>query len=385
MAADQELMAQDRLAELESLIRRDTDSGRYWGAAIKIARHGETVLDLAIGHADEARTQPIRTDSVFSVFSITKAFINVLTLRSIELGRFQLTTKMSDLIPEFSGAPRDRATIFHFLTHTTGMPGVLEPTPGWFMEELQDGVDGVIKHVHGAVEPGTRCDYAPMANHALLAEVLRRTDPQQRDIQDILLEDLWEPLGMVDTYLGIRSHMRERHVVPDMRGTIPITSPSRTVDGDYGLYQAERNGVTWAGGASTTGDLQRFMEMLRRGGSLNGVRILSPATVRLATRVWTGDLPNELYKTVALRNGYAVPPAAIGLGFNVRGDGIFVTQLGNLTSPSTFGNYGAGTGLIWVDPDSDITFVGLSAGLLTQAENIARYQQISDIVAGAAI
>ncbi|HHX48290.1 MAG TPA: serine hydrolase, partial [Brevibacterium sp.] len=76
---------------------------------------------------------------------------------------------------------------------------------------------------------------------------------------------------------------------------------------------------------------------------------------------------------------------AIGLGFNVRGDGIFVTQLGNLTSPSTFGNYGAGTGLIWVDPDSDITFVGLSAGLLTQAENIARYQQISDIVAGAAI
>ena len=62
MAADQELMAQDRLAELESLIRRDTDSGRYWGAAIKIARHGETVLDLAIGHADEARTQPIRTD-----------------------------------------------------------------------------------------------------------------------------------------------------------------------------------------------------------------------------------------------------------------------------------------------------------------------------------
>jgi CubicO group peptidase (beta-lactamase class C family) len=293
---------------------------------------------------------------------------------------------MSQLIPEFSGAPRDRATIFHFLTHTTGMPGVWEPKPGLLIDELHEAVAAVVEYVHGTVEPGTRCDYAPMANHALLAEVLQRTDPAGRSIQQILVEDLFEPLGMVDTNLGIKPHMRERHVVPDMRGIIPIISPSKTSPGDYGLYTAETNGVTWAGGASTTADLQRFEEMLRREGtSAEGVRILSPGTVRLARRVWTGDLPNELYQTVALRNHYAVPPAAIGLGFNVRGDGVFVTQLGNLTSAQTFGNYGAGSGLIWVDPERDISFVGLSAGLLPQAENIDRYQRISDIVAAAAL
>lgn len=379
-------MDADRLSALEDLLRRETESGWYYGASVKVARHGHLQLDTAVGFADAERARPLATDSVFSVFSITKAFVNVLVLRSIELGRFALTTKMSELIPEFSGAPRDRATIFHFLTHTTGMPGVWEPSPGLLIDELDEAVDAVVKYVHATVEPGTRCDYAPMANHALLAEVLRRTDPAGRSIQDILKQDLFEPLGMADTDLGIKPHMRSRHVVPDMRGLIPIVSRSKTSTGDYGLYTAESNGVTWAGSASTTRDLLCFMEMLRRGGaSESGVRILSPATVKAARQVWTGDMPNELYRTVALRAGYAVPPASIGLGFNVRGPGIHVTQLGTLTSPETFGNYGAGTGLIWVDPELDLTFVGLSAGLLSQAENIERYQRISDMVVAAAI
>ncbi|MCM3503169.1 beta-lactamase family protein [Microbacterium sp. P26] len=379
------LMDAERLSHLERVVRADVEAGRYFGAAIKIARRGETVLDLAVGHADEARTQAIRTDTVFSVFSITKAFVNVLVLRAIELGRFALTTPLVDIVPEFAGRPRERATIFHFLTHTTGMPGVWEPVPGLLLEELDESVAAVVANVHGVVEPGTRCDYAPMAGHVLLGEVLRRTDPAGRPIGRILREDLWEPLGMSDTNLGILPHMRDRHAVPEMRGVLPITSRSRTSPGDYGLYTAERNEAVWAGSASTTGDLQRFMEMLRRGGAADGGRILSPRMIELARTVWTGDMANELYRSVALRNGDAVPPANLGLGFNVRGHGIYTTQLGTLTSASTFGNYGAGTGLVWVDPESDLSFVGLSAGLLTQSDNIARYQRLSDIVAAAVV
>lgn len=383
MSAD--LMDDDRLRAVEEAIRRDVDAGLYYGAALKVARAGHVVWDFATGSADAKGAAPLHPDSVFSVFSITKAFVNVLVLRSVELGRFALTTRMSDLVPEFSGAPRDRATIFHFLTHTTGMPGVWQPKAGLVLDELQDAVSAVVEYVHGAVEPGARCDYAPMANHVLLAEALRRTDPQGRDIRTILREDLWAPLGMGDTGLGIEPHMRERHVVPEMRGVLPIEERSKRSPGAYGIYTADRNESVWAGSASTTGDLLRFMEMLRRGGtSEDGVRILSPRTVAMARRVWTGDKPNELYQTVALRNGYAVPPANIGLGFNVRGEGMFVTQLGTLTSPETFGNYGAGTGLVWVDPILDLTFVGLSAGLLPQAANIDRYQRISDMVVAAA-
>lgn len=376
-------VAQDRLDNLAEAVRADIASGRYFGASFIVARHGEIVLDLTEGHADAEGTRPIESDSVFSIFSITKAFVNVLVLRWVELGRFALTTKMVDLVPEFAGAPRDRATIFHFLTHTTGMPGVWEPAPDLLLDVLDETVGHVVRLIHGVVEPGTRCDYSPMANHALLAAALVRTDPRGRDIATIMRDELFEPLGMSDTALGIKDGMRERHVVPDTRGTVPIRSLSRTTPGDFGLHLAESNESSWAGAASTSLDLHRFAEMLRREGRTDAGAILSPTTVRLARRNWTGDMPNELYRVVALRAGYAVPPAYLGLGFNVRGDDIVTTQLGTLTSPQTFGNYGAGSALYWIDPELDVTFVGLTAGLLTQAENIARFQRISDMVVGA--
>ncbi len=372
-----------RLDALADAVRADIDAGLYFGASIKVARHGSLVFDLAEGSADGTGAHPIAKDSVFSIFSITKTFVNVLVLRWVELGRLALTTKMVDVIPEFAGEPRDRATIFHFLTHTTGMPGVWEPAPGLLLDVLEETIGHVVRLVHGVVEPGTRCDYSPMANHALLAAALVRTDPAGRDIATIMREELFDPLGMSDTALGIKSWMRERHVEPEMRGVVPIRSLSRTTPGDFGLHLAESNESSWAGGASTSGDLLRFAEMLRREGSYSGGSIVSPTTVRRARMNWTGDMPNELYRVVALRAGYEVPPAYLGLGFNVRGERVVNTQLGTLTSPETFGNYGAGSALYWIDPELDVTFVGLTAGLLPQAENIARFQRLSDMVVGA--
>lgn len=378
-------MDPSRLARLEEVVRADLDSGLYYGASIKIARHGELVLDLAAGFADAEKAQPIGTDTVFSIFSLTKTFINVLTLRAVEMGQFALTTPMVDIIPEFAGAPRDRATVFHFLTHTTGMPGVWEVRPGMYMDQLDEVVTAICASIHGNVEPGSRCDYAPMVNHALLGEALRRTDPRGRSIHEILEQDLFEPLGMTDTSLGVRPHMKDRHAFPDMRGIIPIKAPSRTTEGDQGLYAAESNEATWVGAASTTGDLLRLAEMLRNRGTSGDARILSSRIVELARRNWTGDLPNEIYQAVALRAGYTAPPAYLGLGFNVRGERIVRHQLGTLTSPQTFGNYGAGSAVYWVDPELDLCFVGLTAGLLAQAPNIDRFQRLADIAVSAAV
>ncbi|MFI6247479.1 serine hydrolase domain-containing protein [Streptomyces sp. NPDC051016] len=381
----QQSFAPDRLVRFCEVVERDVESGLYHGGAFRIARGGRTVLDVAIGFGDAERTVPLRTDSVFSVFSVTKAFVNVLVLRAVEQGLFGLTTKMADLVPEFTGAPRDRATVLHFLTHTTGMPGVWEPKPGVPWDRLDETVAAVCDLVHGTSEPGTRCDYAPMANHALLAAALVRTDPQGRAIAEILRQDLFEPLRMSDTHLGVPAAAKHRHVVPDMRGVIPIRVLSHENEDDFGLFTAEHNESVWAGASSTSADLFRFAEMLRGEGTVDGIRILSPRTVRLARQVWTEDLPNELYKAVALRAGYPAPPAYMGLGFNVRGPRIVNHQLGTLTTPETFGNYGAGSMVFWIDPALDITFVGMTAGLLPQARNIERFERLADIVVGAAL
>jgi len=375
----------ERLDHLQAVIEDDVAKGAYYGAVIKVARGGTVGIEAAIGAEDAEGKKPLRTDNVFSIFSTTKAFTNALILRAIEMGRFALTTRIADIIPEFAGAPRDRVTFFHLLTHTTGMPGVWMPKPGMYLDRLDELVQAVVENVHGVIEPGQRCDYSPLANHVLMGEALRRTDPKGRRFRDILREDLFEPLGMKDTSMGLRADLKDRHVKPDMRGTVPIKHLSRTLPGDHALFEDPDVEAPHVGCAASCDNIWRFAEMLRRGGELDGVRILSPRIIEMARQVWTGDLHNEIYRGVALRAGWESPPAYMGLGFNVRGTAICHHQLGTMTSPETFGNYGAGSALYWVDPKHDISFACLTAGVMTQAANIERFQKLSDIVVSAAI
>lgn len=375
----------DRLQLLKSAIENDVSQGLYHGAVIAVARHGEIGFFEALGCEDAAQTKPLRRDSVFSLFSLTKAFTNVLVLRAVERGQLALTTRVVDLIPEFRGAPRDGCTIFHLLTHTTGMPGVWTPKVDMFEDQLDELLQAVCANVHGSVEPGSRCDYSPIANHVLMAELLRRTDPAQRNFRAIVNEDLFGPAGMKDTSFGVRPDLSARKVIPDTRGIIPIRVRGRNLEGPYSLFEQETNEAPHVGACSTAADMLRFAEMLRRGGELDGQRLLSPRMLASARKNWTGTMYNEIYKAVALRAGWEPPPAYIGLGFSVRGERIVHHQFGTLTTPETFGNYGAGSTMLWVDPEMDISFVCLTAGLLAQAPNIERFQRLSDIAVASAI
>jgi CubicO group peptidase (beta-lactamase class C family) len=376
---------QERLNKLREVILADIARGEYFGAVLTVGRGGEVVFAEALGAADAGGERPLRYDNVFSIFSVTKAFTNVLVLRAIEEGRFALTTKVRDVLPEFTGQPREDATFYHLMTHTAGMPGVWTPKEGMYLDRLQELFEASIENVQGEVPPGTRCDYSPLVNHVLMGTALVRTDPKGRNYQTLLHEDLFEPLGMSDTSMGLRADLKERHVRPDMRGTVPIKHLSRTIEGDHALFEDPDVEAPHVGCASTSGDLYRFAEMLRRGGELDGVRILSPATLRLARRNHTGDMPNQLYKRVAESAGWIVPPANQGIGFQVRGSGVYHHLFGQLSSPETFGNYGAGSTMFWVDPAADVSFALCSAGVMTQAANIERCGKLSDLALSAVV
>lgn len=376
-------MDMDRLGLVRAAIEADVARGQYHGAVIRAGRAGRVELEAAIGTQAGAGTTALAVDSVFTLFSLTKAFTNVLILRAVELGQLALTTPVAAIVPEFQGAPRDTATLAHLLTHTAGMPGVWTPKPEMFEDDLGELVQAVVENVHGLVPPGTRCDYAPVVNHVLMAEMLRRTDPAGRTFPEIARQDLFDPLGMCDTAFGVRPDLKSRKVAPDVRGVIPIPVRGRHSPGRYSLFDQESNEAAHVGACSTVADLWRFTEMMRRGGTLDGARILSTRTLAVARRNWTGDMPNELYRTVALRAGWEPPPAFIGLGFSVRGEGLVHHQFGTLTSPETFGNYGAGSTMFWVDPALDLSFVCCTTGLLPQAANIERFQRLSDMVVGA--
>jgi CubicO group peptidase (beta-lactamase class C family) len=383
--SDTALFDAERFAHLKSVIADDIASKKYYGAVISVARGGRLALHDAIGHADPDGKKPLQLNSVFSIFSVTKALTSVLVLRAIELGRFALTTPISDLIPEFSGASREEIRIHHLLSHMSGLPIVFAIRPDMYIDKLDEIIAAICANIRPAEPPGRRAAYSPMANHALLGEALRRTDPKRRSYRAIVHEDLFEPLKMSDSSVGLRKDLRDRHVVPDLRGNFPITHPGSSNLGPNGAFQEEHAEMPWVGVASSVPDMFRFAEMLRRRGELDGARILSPATIELATRNWTGDKPNELYDTLFHQRGWPSAPAYLGLGFSLRGTALCHHLFGTLASPGTFGNYGAGSTLYWVDPVRDLTFVCLSAGVMGSLDNIERFQRLSDIALSAVI
>jgi CubicO group peptidase (beta-lactamase class C family) len=378
-------LSPQRLQYLVDVIRQDIAAGRYLGASIVVARYGRIGLQEAVGRHRSDDPRPLRKDSVFNLLSVTKAFTNVLMLRAIELGQLALTTKVSNIIPELSGKPRENITIYHLMTHMSGLPSVFAPVPGMCIDRLDEVIAAICQYVHSVEEPGRRVDYSPMAAHALMGEALCRTDPKKRSFRAIMEDEILKPLGLKDTAVGLRADLRSRHVVLEFPGGFPAQHRGHSDLGPHGAFQEEFAEMPWVGMVSSAYDMHRFAEMLRRGGELDGARILGPTILDRATRVRTGELPNELYRTLALSRGWEPYPAYIGIGFSLRGERVCHHQFGTLTSPRSFGNHGAGSTLLWVDPEIDMTFVCLTSGVMDEGDNIERFQRLSDIAVSAAV
>ncbi len=224
-----------------------------------------------------------------------------------------------------------------------------------------------------------------MCNHALLGEVCRRVDEKNRSYRDIVHEDIFGPLGMKDSSIGVRKDLRARKIVPVFLDPFPFDHRGRSNSKRDSAFEEQDAEMPWVGSISTASDFHRFADMLRRGGEFEGTRIVSPALLDKATRNQTGDKPNELYKGLMSQQGWEPCPAYIGIGFMLRGDAICHHHFGTLTSPRTFGNFGAGSSLFWVDPERQMTFVCFTAGVMNEARNIERFQKLSDIAISAAI
>jgi len=374
----------ERLQHLKSVIEDDIAKDLYFGGAMIVARHGEIGFYEAFGHADSKKTIPVKKDSVFSLFSVTKSFTNVLVLRAIEMGQFAFHTKIKDVVPEFAGKGRDDITVLHLLTHSSGMPPIYTPNEGMYIDVLKDMVMAICERVAAEHRPNEVVAYSALVSHAMLGYMLVKTDPKGRRWRDIMNEDLLFPLGLNDTSVGRRRDLKERHLVPEFRGNSPTQHLGHSDLGPNGAFEEEDAEMPWVGNVSTALDMYRLAEMLRQGGTGNGVRILSPRIVEMARRNWTGEKPNEVFKKLCLERGWPVIPAYIGLGFPLRGETVGVNLYGSLTSPATMGGYGAGTTIWWVDPELDLTFIGLMTGVMNADANYLRWRRLSDIAVSAA-
>jgi CubicO group peptidase (beta-lactamase class C family) len=375
----------DRLGHLGRTIARDIDGQRYDGAVLAIARGGKPVLTEAFGWAHRDSERRMKRDDAFVSFSIAKQLTHTLVLNRIDRGELSLTQRVADVIPEFANRGKENITLFHVLTHTAGLtlklPPMLDPMQ---LGSLQAVVQAACLSAVESV-PGERVYYSGIVGTAILAEVLRRIDGGKRPYRDILAQDLFAPLGMKDSALGARADLASRLCPVVARDRQPGISFAEEYE-MFGAMVGPDAEIPSLGCVLTAPDLSRFADMLRAGGALDGVRILSPAMVALATRNHTGSLPNETWSFASAVRGWQPFPAQLGLGFYLRGDVGAPNFLGTLTSPRTYGGMGAGSTMFWVDPERDLSCVFLSSGLVTcELRNTDRMQRISDLVVSALV
>lgn len=306
--ADAVGMSPARLSLLDAYMARQVGEGGYVGGVTLVARHGRIVGWRAHGHRDLARTQPLRRDDIFRVYSMTKPIASVAVLMLMEEGALSLEDPLSRYLPAFAGlkvlaaldagtggdaaapvtrAPARPVTLRMLLTHTAGfaagLPGdaaataALERADPWSSPDLA-GYAARVATVPLAADPGTRFGYDGTATE-LLARVVEVVSGQPFDA--FLRERILQPLGMRDT--GFEVPAGQRHRVVDITTTgaggalVHDEGPSSKVPGArLRPYDSAAGGLY-----STAADYARFCQMLLDGGRLGDADLLGRQTVAL--------------------------------------------------------------------------------------------------------
>ena len=367
-----------RLEYAAERISLDIEKQLYDGAVLCVSRGGRIAAQGAFGFADRAAEKPMQTDSVFVSYSMAKQLTGVMALNRVERGDLALTMKVADVIPEFANRGKENITLYQLLTHTAGLMFGPPPVRPELMGDLAAVVDGICASAVESV-PGSGVRYSAICAHAIIAEMVRRVDSEDTSFRAIMHRDLFEPLGMKDTALGMRPDLVERMCPVVARYEEEGLFEAASVAA-LGQMLAEDSEIPAGGYVTTAADMNIFVNMLANGGEWNGARILSPAMINLICTNQTGDEENSIWAYTNGMRGWDMWPAYLGLGFFLRGEGIFPSPFGSLASPDTFGGLGAGSNMFWIDPDKDLGCVFLSAGLLEESYNYERFQRVSDLV-----
>ena len=371
------------LERLAAAIEQDIANELYDGCEVVVARSGSPVFHRWFGFADRAKGRRVTRAQPFVTMSIGKQLVTTAVFQRIERGDFTLTTPVAELIPEFGQRGKSAITIQHLLTHTGGLPMMLPPMP----PELAGNLEAVVQATCASLpefRAGSRVSYCVLVAHAVLAECVRRADGGRRPFRTIMAEDVFEPLGMTDSALGCPERLKQRLAPVVARDRRQGLFDPAFIE-SLGTSLAEDTEIPAGGFVSTATDFHRFAEMLRGEGQLDGVRILSSATVASLQRNQTGNEPNTLWAYAEVMRGWPSFPANLGLGFFLRGEGTFPTPFGLLASPSTFGGFGAGSTAFWIDPVTDVTYAFLSSGLMEDSYSVERHMRLSDLVHAAAL
>ena len=383
-------MSSARLSRLDAAVQADIAAGRLPGIVVAVARRGKVVYQKAFGVANLATREPMRTDALFRLYSMTKPIASVGLLTLYEQGKFRLTDPLDRYLPQFANvkvykgvdasgnpiltAPSRKPTIQDAFRHTLGLASGLGQSPvdalyrqaGLGMGQLDSLAQEMDKlgTVPLLYDPGERWVYG--LGHDVQARLIEIFSGVSYG--DYLQRTIFDPLGMPNTVFGVPAKLKPRFPLvysPRPDGTLAPDNADA-----YARYTDHHFGTLSLSGSAP--DYLRFGQMLLNGGELDGARILGTKTVDLMRQ---NHLPPNIPSIAAgsIATGY-------GLGVSVT---MNVPALGRLNSVGTYGWSGAATTTFSVDPEEQLTYVILAqlmpndTALMQRVETLI-YQAIID-------
>ena len=249
---------------------------------------GELIVDAWAGVADRETGRAVGGDTLFCPFSVTKAVTATALHIQAERGLVHYGAPVAMYWPEYAANGKGATTVRDALSHRAGIPAMPEGTTPDLMCDWEWMVTQTAA-LEPLFTPGRTNAYHSLIWGWIIGEIVRRTDPADRPFGQFVQEEICEPLGIQDLYLGLPASQLPRVAPvitddlpepdPTLRGaSMPVAvHPSAAVHNRPDVQQAC---IPGAGALMTAGAGARLFAMLANGGELDGVRLLSERRLR---------------------------------------------------------------------------------------------------------
>ena len=316
-------------ADLVRILDRARADSAFPGAFAVVGTRDSVLAEYGVGRLDWAGGPTPDEHTLWDLASLTKVIgVTTATMQLVEQHRLEIDAPVQRYLPAWTGRNKDRVTIRNLLTHTSGLPAD-EP-----YDRITHDPDSVAKLMFATpldTTPGARVVYSDIGAY-ILGRVVEQVTLQSLDMY--LHDHVFEPLGMYETMYRPPAALLPR-IAPTEYDSVQRHRLVRGMVHDERAYYL--GGVSAHAGLFSSGhDLARFARMYLNGGTLGGVRIVTPATIALFTK--------RVVQDRAL--GWQKPTGT--------------NSAGHLLSPDAFGHTGFTGTSIWIDPRRDLFIILLT-------------------------
>ena len=345
---------QKQLDALRKRASQEIEEGLLPAVQYAVALDGEVIWHETLGAATN--------ESLFAVFSCTKAITSAAAWLVIQDGLLDVNETVSDIVPEFGTNGKENIKVEQLFLHTAGFPMAPFRPIEW---DDKPSRLGRFSKWRLNWEPGEKFEYHPTSSMWVVAEIIERKTKQ--DFREFIRTRIIEPLGLKDFYVGLPANENHRAAILSHVGEAltsedyerlglpepPVTEVTEEAILAFNQPEVRAVGVPGGGGLMTASAMALFYQGLLHGGAKGRDRVWQQQTLDDSLTVISGDYVEPL-------TGIPVNRA---LGVVISGDEQRNFRgFGHANSPRAFGHGGAGGQVAWADPESGLSFCYITNG-----------------------